>query len=128
MSENNYTEKRVRAITALGIRICARLNEEILKLGFGVGAIPAVHWEAADFTLKRDPYSGEESVEGIWHDADGQRIGMILFHAGGNFFSEYDVARPHPGNERWFVEAVSAWGSGDILKAEARLLPALIEA
>ena len=127
MPDDNYTDKRVRAVTALGIRVCERLNDEILKLGFAAGAVPAVDWQAANFTLKRDPFSGEESVEGIWHDADGQRIGMILFHAGGNFFSEYDVVRPHPSNPRWFVEAVSAWGDGDTVKSEARLLPALAE-
>lgn len=127
MSDDNYTQKRVQAVTALGEKVCARLNDEILKLGFAVGALPSVDWQAADFTLKRDPYSGEESVEGIWRDDDGQRIGMILFHTGGSFFSEYDVSRPHPSDERWFVEAVTAWGDSDTVKAEARLLPALIE-
>jgi len=127
MTDDNYTQKRVQAVAALGSKVCAALTGEIRKLGFAAAALPVVDWQAADFTLKRDPYSGEESVEGIWHDDDGSRIGMILFHAGGSFFSEFDVARPHPSDERWFVEAVSAWGDSDVIKAEPRLLPALVE-
>jgi len=33
---------------------------------------------------------------------------------------------PHPKDERWFVEAVNAWGKNDTVKAELRLLPAVL--
>jgi len=127
MADDNAIRQRVQMIKGLGRKVCAALMDEILKLGFAVGAGPVIDWQAASFSLKRDPFSGEESVEGLWHDGDGQRIGMILFHAGGSFFAEYDVTCPHPSDERWFVEAVTAWGDGDIIKTEPRLLPALVD-
>ncbi len=47
----------------------------------------------------------------------------MLFHADGSFFAEYDVIRDHPGDPRWFVEAVNAWGRGSDIRSEPRLLP-----
>jgi hypothetical protein len=73
--------------------------------------------------LQRDPASGQSSLVGIWRDANGQRVGSIIFHCDGSFFAEYDVVEPHPQDRRWFVEAVNAWGKNNTIKSEPRLLP-----
>jgi hypothetical protein len=109
----------------LGETICQQLALEIQKLGFVNGSLPLPVYEQASFTQPTDPYTGQESVCGIWRGGNGQRLGEITFHADGSFYAEYDVARPHPTNTRWFVEAVVAWGRDDAIKTEARMLPAL---
>ena len=48
---------------------------------------------------------------------------MLLFHADDSFFAEYDIVRPHPGNPRLFVEAVEAWGRGQDIRRDARMMP-----
>lgn len=105
----------------LGEAVCARLAEEIRKLGFAGGG--PVYAEAG-FSRAKDPYSGEDSLVGVWRDARGGRLGEIKFHGDGSFYAEYDVALPHPRDGRWFVEAVVAWGRDGLVKSEARLLRA----
>ena len=77
----------------------------------------------AEYWLDRDPASGEDSLVGIWRNPQGGKCGELLFHADGTFFAEYDVIRVHPRKPRWFVEAVTAWGRGNTIKSEPRLLP-----
>ncbi|MDP3332876.1 MAG: hypothetical protein Q8S55_13000 [Methylococcaceae bacterium] len=38
-------------------------------------------------------------------------------------YAEYDVVKQHPGKAKWFVESVTAWGNGENIKAEPKLLP-----
>ncbi len=111
---------------SLGEAICLRLAGEIEKLGFPPASLPPspVYCEAT-FGHQKDPYSGEESLIGIWKNPKGRRIGEIKFHADGSFYAECDLALAHPSDARWFVESVTAWGKGDTIKAEAKLLPAL---
>lgn len=110
----------------LGDSICAQLAGEIRKLGFPEENRPPVPvYRQAAFTRSKDPYSGLESLIGTWRNGHGHRIGEIKLHGDGSFYAEYDVALPHPTNSRWFVEAVVAWGRNDVIKAEAKLLPAL---
>lgn len=110
----------------LGDAICARLAEEIRKLGFPEeNQPPAPVYREAAFAHSKDPYSGLDSLVGIWRNRQGHRIGEIKLHGDGSFYAEYDVALPHPSNARWFVEAVVAWGRDDIVKGEAKLLPAV---
>ena len=110
----------------LGEAICTRLTEEIRKLGFAEQALPSfpVYGQAC-FTYVTDPFSGLASLVGIWRNGRGDRLGEIKLHGDGSFYAEYDVVLPHPGDARWFVEAVVAWGRDGIIKAEAKLLPAL---
>jgi hypothetical protein len=49
--------------------------------------------------------------------------GTLLIHTDGSFFAEYDVIREHPRDTRWFVEVVTAWGRGGIIRFVPRLLP-----
>jgi len=39
------------------------------------------------------------------------------------FRRDHRGVRGNPGNDRWFVEAVIAWGRGEIIRSELRLLP-----
>jgi len=103
--------------------VCAALAAEIDKLAFPAGAIKPEPPQEGGYQLSRDPASGADSLVGIWRDARGHRCGTLLIHADGSFFAEYDVIREHPRDARWFVEAVTAWGRGGIIRSEPRLLP-----
>lgn len=116
---------RVTEVRSLGEQVCAALENEYCKLGFDAEQALGVDFDALVFALKRDPFSQQDSVEGIWLDGQRQRLGSLVFHADGSFFAEYDVVKPHPVKPRWFVEAVTAWGQGGEVKSEARLLPAV---
>jgi len=110
---------------SLGDAICRQLSREIQRLGFdGHAPLPPAYGDAR-FETSRDPYSGEATLCGHWRNARGQRIGEIKFHGDGSFYAEYDVLMPHPKDPRWFVEGVVAWGKGDLIKSEAKLLEAL---
>lgn len=110
----------------LGEAICARLITEIEKLGFGAEhPLTLPHYTEAEFSTARDPYSGDETLIATWRDCAGHAIGTLKFHGDGTFYAEYDVARPHPLDPRWFVEGVAAWGKGEMIKSEAKLLSAL---
>jgi len=110
----------------LGDLICARLAAEIHKLGFPEERLPPLPvFSQAGFSTPTDPYSGQESLFGIWRNPRGDRLGEIKLHGDGSFYAEYDVALPHPRDARWFVESVTAWGRGDVVKTEAKLLPAV---
>jgi hypothetical protein len=86
---------------------------------------------AARYRIECDPVEGTESLIGEWFDDQGQRVGMVVCHAGGQGFAEYDIVRAHPHDRRWFVEAVEAWGraapteegGGIKVNAEIRMLP-----
>lgn len=106
--------------------VWAALNVELDKLAFAPGTITLRRPEEAAYRLDRDPASGLDTLVGIWRDARGQKCGTVLIHGDGSFFAEYDIIRDHPRNERWFVEAVTAWGRGEIVRSEPRLLPVAI--
>lgn len=116
---------RITELRPLGEQVCAALESEYHKMGFADETNFGVDFDALVFALKRDPFSQLDSVEGIWLDGQRQRQGSLVFHADGTFFAEFDVVKPHPVKNQWFVEAVTAWGRGDDVKCEARLLPAM---
>ncbi|MGB1110773.1 MAG: hypothetical protein ACPG4N_10485, partial [Gammaproteobacteria bacterium] len=97
--------------------------DEVGKLGFGAADFALPELAEAAFKLARDPFSGEDSVEAVWTNQQGHRQGSMLFHADGSFYAEIDVVKPHPTDERWFVEGVAAWGKAPDVRAEAKLLP-----
>ncbi len=110
----------------VGLALCARLDEEIRKLGFADGAVrrrPV--FEQATYSMVKDTYSGEAGLVATWADGRGYRVGNIQFNADGSFYAEFDVAEPHPTDRRWFVEGVAAWGRDRTIKAEPKLLAAL---
>lgn len=108
-----------------GEAICAAMENELHQMGFTQAADLAKHFAQAHFELSRDPYDGRNSLKGVWLNAKGHEVGSILFYPDGAFYAEYDVVLPHPQKSKWFVEAITAWGRGDQVKTEARLLPNL---
>jgi hypothetical protein len=113
---------RLQQIRSVGEDICTRLQLEAVKLGLNEDVIEPL-LEMAEYSLSRDPASGQDSLVGVWRDGRGNKLGEILFHADGSFFAEYDVIRNHPKDSRWFVEAVTAWGRDSEIRSEPRLLP-----
>jgi hypothetical protein len=116
-------QARIESVSLLAEAICGTLEQELRKLGFAPGSFTVAPHTEAEYRLERDPASGQNSLVGVWRNAEGFKCGELLFHADGSFFAEYDVIHVHPHKPRWFVEAVTAWGRGDTLKSEARLLP-----
>lgn len=116
-------ELRVEQITPLLSAVCGRLRDEVQLLGFADGDVSIGEYGEALFRLERDPASGEHSLIGEWRDDRGTKLGVMAFHADGSFFAEHDVIRTHPSRPSWFVEAVTAWGRGQDIKSEPRLLP-----
>jgi hypothetical protein len=114
---------RFYKIEYLANEVLERFNQEIEKLGFSPDEIDLKSPSEAQYRLERDPASSEYSLVGDWLNEQGMKLGTLLFHADGSFFVEQDVVRPHPKSKQWFVEAINAWGKGDSIKAEARLLP-----
>ena len=115
-------QERWEQVRFLGESVCIALAGEVKKLGFTEKALITAPWERARFELQRDPANGQSSLVGIWQDTNGQRVGNIIFHCDGSFFAEYDVIEQHPTDQRWFVEAVTAWGNMEVIKAEPRFL------
>jgi hypothetical protein len=106
-------------------RMCSRIVEELTALNITSDhtfVTPSV--AALQFEEIKDRSSGEAAHCGRWLGTGGYKIGEITLHADGSFYGEYDVVRPHPHKNNWFIEAIVVWGRGDIIKAEARLLPA----
>lgn len=125
MTETNLAA-RMESIRPIGEAVCIRLAEEIRKLGLPDGeTLPLPFFDQAKCEAIKDTYSGEEGLKLVWTDDRGIRIGNAVFHGNGSFFAEFDVARPHPTKRQWFVEGVSAWGQGDTIKSEPKLLAAL---
>jgi hypothetical protein len=112
---------RFYKIEQLADRIFDRLYQEVLRLGFAEEIILKRPHEAR-YRLEKDPATSEYSLVGDWVSEQGMKLGTLLFHADGSFFVEQDVVRAHPRRKGWFVEAVNAWGKGNEIKAEARLL------
>jgi hypothetical protein len=110
-------------IEQLAHRIYDQLYREVLNLGFPVEDVSLIPPKEASYRLERDPSTSEYSLVGDWLNEKGMKLGTLLFHADGSFYVEQDVVRPHPQRSGWFVEAVNAWGKGEVIKAEARLLP-----
>lgn len=106
-------------------RIKQCLTLEIDKLGFLPGDVPMPDDALSALDAVKDPYTGKQNWRAVLRDATGNKLGQIQFNSDDSFFAEFDLIRPHPKDPRWFVEGVVAWGRGDTVKGEAKLLPAL---
>lgn len=120
---SDLVQARLAEVAPLAAAICRSLRDQVLKLGFDPVDVPIGDPRAAAYRLERDPASGTDSLLGEWRDRHGQKVGNLVFHADGSFFVEHDVVRTHPGDAGQFVEAVNAWGRGELILAEPRLLP-----
>jgi hypothetical protein len=122
------SQQRLTDCLPVAEALCRALRDEAKRLGFDAEALAGADPLTAEFRLQTDPASGDESLLGEWFDRHRYRVGMLLFHADGSFFAEHDVVRPHPGNQRLFVEALEAWGRGQDIRCEARVMPMLDDA
>ena len=121
-------QARIQATAAQAESICAEMNRQIIKMGFPTERANVSLGDNVQYSLQRDPASGENSLVGVWmHPTGNYKLGTLLFHADGSFFAEYDVLQPHPRKSKWFVEGVSVWGKDDVIKGDPKLLPALGE-
>ncbi|MFV8818367.1 hypothetical protein [Haliea sp. E17] len=75
--------------------------------------------------LRKDCFDGSVSLFAEWRTESGALLGYLLIHGGGQIYAEFDVLRAHPTKPQWVIEAMTAWGSPDQVKAEPRLLPAI---
>ena len=124
--QSKELKNKLGSLRPLGEQVCASLCSELHKLGLDESKIPDIRFDAASFDLEKDVYSGEKSLRGDWLTERKTHLGSIVFNVDGSFFAEYDVVHPHPSDERWFIEAITAWGRDGEIKSEARLLPAIV--
>lgn len=75
--------------------------------------------------LRKDSFDGTQSLFAEWRTPSGALLGYVLIHEGGQVYGEFDIVKPHPKKPAWVIEALTVWGSGDAIKSEPRLLPAL---
>lgn len=122
---NHRVEARLREVAPLALAIRDALQGQVERLGFAADEVHISDPLTAKYHLEQDTASGELSLLGDWRDQRGQKLGNLVFHADGSFFVEHDVIRNHPKRPGWFVEAVNAWGRGDDIRAEPRLMPML---
>ncbi|OSM06195.1 hypothetical protein [Magnetofaba australis] len=124
------SEATIAALDALRPRIeQAReaLRASAQKLGFADADFTIPPIDSAQWSLQTDPANGQDSLFGQWRNARGDKCGELIFHPDGSFHAECDIALPHPTKpNRWFVEAVTAWGDKESVKSDPRLLPALV--
>lgn len=85
--------------------------------------LPEIRPEALAFVQVTDPANGRPGYEGVWRNALNERVGKLIINSDGSYFAEYDLCVRHPRKPDWFIEAVTAWGRGDQVRAEPRLLP-----
>jgi hypothetical protein len=113
----NSLQDRIVASRADGEAVLSGLHREAAKIGL---ELPTPAWDSGEFSLQRDPFSGEESLLARWNGEP--RSGMIRLQADGRIYAEFDLLVPHPERAGWFVEAIVAWGTPAALKCEPRLL------
>jgi len=99
----------------------AELEQSFQKTGFTGELIS--NKEAVNFSLVKDDFTGHSSLQAVWNGQFGYKQGMLLFHADGSFYGEYDVVKPHPTKKQWFVEAITVWGNNATMKSEPKLIP-----
>lgn len=87
--------------------------------------VDAIEQPLVNPELRKDSFDGSESLFAEWRTPSGALLGYLLIHGGGQAYAEFDVVKPHPKKPRWVIEALTVWGSGDDIKSDPRLLPAL---
>jgi hypothetical protein len=105
----------------LAQRLVEAMRGEAVKY-VSADKLPDIRLDAARFEAVTDPSNGQSGYEGVWRNGPNERVGRIIFNSDASFYAEYDLCVPHPTRRGWFVEAITAWGRGAEIKAEARLL------
>ncbi len=120
-------QQRMDEFSKIGDMICQSLIEYLSEMGMESQRLPQIATNGLVYTEQRDPYSGEVSLQGEWHNAQGILCGSLSYRANGSLYIEHDVLQPHPTDGRWIIEAITAWGFPNDLKREPRLMPAIGE-
>ena len=105
-------------------RLIDTLRGEAIKF-VTADKLPDIRRDTLALAQVTDPANGRPGYEGVWRNALNERVGKLIINSDGSFFAEYDLCVRHPSKPDWFIEAVTAWGRGDRVKAEARLLAML---
>lgn len=103
-------------------RVVAALQQEAVNFSAGA-ATPKITLAAVQFTQVIDPGNQLPGYQGVWRNARNDRCGVLTINSDRSVYAEYDLFCPHPRDERWFVEMVTAWGREDDLRSEATLIP-----
>lgn len=107
---------------AQAARIVQILQQQAERFS-AIGDAPKISMDDIRFNCVTDPSNQQAGYEGIWRNRRGDRCGSLTFNSDGSFYAEYDLFCPHPRDERWFVEMVTAWGAGEKLHSEVKLIP-----
>ncbi len=124
MSADAVKQRFEREVSTLNA-IAQAIANELAK-----SDLPAL---AVDFSaptlqeLRVDSFDQNETWFGEWRDHSGLLQGSISIHGNGQAYAQFDVLCPHPQKSRWYVEAVTAWGSSQQIKSELQLLPAVLD-
>jgi hypothetical protein len=110
-----------RELQLLAGRIVQALRQEAAS--FSTVAAQQIELAPVQFSRVTDPANQQPGFEGIWRNARNERCGCLTINSDGSFYAEYDLFCPHPRDERRFVEMVTAWGRGDDVRSEAKLIP-----
>lgn len=113
----NSLEQRILCSRFVLEALCQAMRREAATL-FPRQPVMIGSPDSARYRLEQDPADGGNSLVGEWFDKHGHRVGMLICHAGGQCFAEHDIVRAHPHDQRWFVEAVEAWGRCDIRRTD----------
>ena len=110
------------ALSAHAERIVAALKAEVQRLE-GISHPADISLSDAVFTRVIDPENQLPGYEGVWRNARKERCGTLSLNTDGSFFAEYDLFVPHPHDQRWFIEMVTAWGRDGLIRAELQMIP-----
>ena len=122
---NELLQRRFQQETSFLLELQQALGGELEKNNLAPLTLDLV---APSFQeLRTDPFDGSETWFGEWRSPDGTHLGSVSIHGSGQVYGQFDVLQPNPNNPKWFVEAVTAWGSREQLKSELQLIPALLD-
>lgn len=108
-------------VEAAAAHVVNLLRAEAAKY-LAIDKLPDIRLSNAVIAIVIDPSNGQPGFEGTWRNHLNERVGKLVVNSDGSFYAEYDVCVRHPSKPQWFVEAVTAWGRGSAIKAEARLI------
>jgi len=128
MVGNEQDQALLKARLAREIPLILRLKGTIVTRLHAMGMYQfdsTVDNGLVDFELRKDPYDQSESLCAQWINGHGEKCGNLQILGNGQLYAEFDVLLDHPTDERWFIEAITAWGSNGELRTDLQLLQAL---
>ena len=100
-----------------------KLQSELTLVGIAQADEIIPSYVEAKYCLKVDPFHNSRTLSGVWRDKQDNQKGEVQIRDNGSVFVEVDVIQVHPKKPQWFVEGVTAWGNGDDIKSELKLIP-----